>query len=181
MAQFQVDRTIDLSEALRLFEHRVSILGPEYWHVEGFVGFQFGELSPDSRPHRSILTLMQKHQNKGYPKGIHTLKDKDKDKEKDKDKDREGSREGSAEQVSWFEKIWVEFPQKGRVGKKLALRYFCSSVKNLEDAKRCAQSLERYLESKRVKDGYIQNATTWFNNWTDWENYTEAKDGTVNS
>jgi hypothetical protein len=81
----------------------------------------------------------------------------------------------------WFEKIWEEYPQKGRVGKKAALRHFCSSVKTIEDAKRCARSLERYLESKRVKEGYVQNGSTWFNDWQSWENYTEVKDGTVNS
>lgn len=88
---------------------------------------------------------------------------------------------GASKVSEWFEKIWTEYPQKGRVGRKMAFRHFVSSVKTLEDAKRCAGSLDRYLDSKRVKEGFIQNATTWFNNWQDWEHYTEAKDGTVNS
>lgn len=91
MAQFQIDRTVDAGEALKYLAGRVVELTPDYWHIPGFVPFQFGKLSPDSKPHQAVLHLIEKHRNKGYPKGMDTLKDK----EKDKDKDKEGSLRGS--------------------------------------------------------------------------------------
>lgn len=85
-----------------------------------------------------------------------------------------------SKQQEWFDKIWAHYPPVGRIGKKLALKHFMTSVKDLETAKQCAQALDRYLTSKRVKGGFIQNGPTWFNNWQDWIHYVEEKDGTVN-
>lgn len=79
------------------------------------------------------------------------------------------------EQESWFEKIWEEYPAKGRIRKKEALKRFSTSVKDIETAKRCAIALEKYIESKRVNEGYVQNAPTWFGDWESWENYAEEK------
>lgn len=81
-------------------------------------------------------------------------------------------------QSEWFEKIWEEYPQKGRIKKQEAFRRFTTSVLDVDTAKRCAAALDKYLDSKRVKDGFIQNAPTWFGDWMSWENYT---DGTTNS
>jgi hypothetical protein len=73
----------------------------------------------------------------------------------------------------WFDSLWASYPPKGRVGKKNALRHFVSSVHNVDDANKCARALENYMSSKRVKEGYVQNASTWFNNWDDWAEYVE--------
>lgn len=166
-----------------IFGDRLRILTPEKWLLTKFTEFQYGTLNPDNRMHKSVISKLQKE---GAYKGLVSPLEGAKDKDKEQDKGKEGVKKleegtGETKLMEWFEKLWPEYPQKGRMGKKLAFRYFASSVKTLEDAKRCARSMERYLESKRVKEGFIQNATTWFNNWQDWENYTEAKDGTVNS
>lgn len=76
-------------------------------------------------------------------------------------------------QSEWFEKLWEEYPQKGRIKKTEALKRFAASVPDFETAKRCAAALDKYLDSKRVKEGYVQNAPTWFGDWTSWENYEE--------
>ena len=31
------------------------------------------------------------------------------------------------------------------------------------------------MQSKTVKNGYIKNGSTWFNNWQDWVDYVEYK------
>ena len=75
-----------------------------------------------------------------------------------------------------FEKLWSTLPSKMRVGKKLSKRYFLSSVKSKQDLEKIKYSLQYYLSTDRVRKGYIQNATTWFNNWLDWyELYKEEE------
>lgn len=61
-----------------------------------FIEFQYGQLSPDCRPHQKIISTLQKHGLyervfKGYSKGIQTLQEEDKDKDKGKGR---GKRQG---------------------------------------------------------------------------------------
>jgi len=65
-----------------------------------------------------------------------------------------------------FQSLWLKYPN--RVGKAAAERHFKVSVKTGQDWKDINTALENYLKSQRVKKGYIQNGSTWFNNWRDW-------------
>ena len=65
-----------------------------------------------------------------------------------------------------FEELWGNYPEKD--GKKAAKLHFEATVKTAEDAKKIKLALKNYLNSKRVRDGYVKNGSTWFNNWTDW-------------
>lgn len=77
-----------------------------------------------------------------------------------------------------FESIWTAYPNKD--GKKAALNHFNASVKNKTDWDNINTALKNYLDSDRVKKGYIKNGSTWFNNWKDWievePNLIEVKD-----
>lgn len=70
-----------------------------------------------------------------------------------------------------FERIWNQYPK--RIGKKTAMRHFKVSVKTKEDLTRLEQALVNYLSSKRVKNGFVQNGSTFMNNWEDWVSYKE--------
>lgn len=74
-----------------------------------------------------------------------------------------------------FEAIWKKYPSNGRVGKKKSLTHFVASVLNEQDYADIQKALDNYIVCKRVKEGFIQNATTWFNNWRDWIEYRERK------
>lgn len=65
-----------------------------------------------------------------------------------------------------FEAIWNQYPS--RTGKKAAEKSFHASVKTPQDYENIQKALTNYLNSKRVKDGYIQNGSTWFNDWQGW-------------
>ena len=65
-----------------------------------------------------------------------------------------------------FESLWNDYPK--RVGKKQAVRHFLSSVKTPSDVEDIRTALKNYKVSKAVAGGYIQNGSTWFNNWRDW-------------
>ena len=185
--EFITGKPMNLQTALQAFnkdKERVKVLENGRWLLPDFVTFQYGHtLNPENRVHLSILKLLDVNGvNLTSIRGLLDPNDRPKDKDKVKDnvssKDvRESSREGSEEQEEWFGMIWEDYPQKGRVGKKLAYKYFCSSVKDYATAKRCAEALDKYRESDRVNRGYIQNATTFFNNWQDWETYENGSTG----
>jgi hypothetical protein len=73
-----------------------------------------------------------------------------------------------------FEFVWKKYPKP--VGKKKAVVHFNASVKSEADFKDINAALENYLKTKEVKNGYIQNGSTWFNNWRDYINYRDPTD-----
>lgn len=163
-------------EKIRIKDHKT--------HVElcDFVSFQYGNLSPDCRPHRPILDLLSKYQKKGYQKGINTLEEKEKEKEKEKDFGKSENLLGEnpekqanelAEREKWFDELWQKYPNKD--GKKHAKRHFFASVKNAVDLARINKALQVYLASERVKHGFVKNGSTWFNDWETWVNWQEPK------
>lgn len=65
-----------------------------------------------------------------------------------------------------FQSIWIKYPKK--IGSKQAERHFLASVKTEQDYKDIQTALNNYLESDNVKRGFVQNGSTWLNNWRDW-------------
>ncbi len=83
-------------KTLEAFGNRVIKVDEEKYHIPKFIEFQYGELSPDCKPHLPIIRSLEKHglwKNKGYPKGFQTLKEKEKEKDKQKDKEKGGVEE----------------------------------------------------------------------------------------
>jgi len=72
-----------------------------------------------------------------------------------------------------FEEIYFKYPK--RVGRKEAGQHFKANVKTEQDWQDIQTALKNYLASKRVAKGFIQNASTWFNNWRDWINFKEEE------
>lgn len=70
-----------------------------------------------------------------------------------------------------FNLIWEQYPSK--TGRKEALRHFKSSVNNESELNDLKTALNNYKNSERVKNGFIQNGSKWFNNWKDWVNFKE--------
>ena len=91
LAQFQASAQIDEEKALELFSDRVDILDNGRWYIHKFIGYQYGTLSEACKPHMAVIKLLDQHKiqrvSKGYPKGIHTLEEKDKEKDKESDED----------------------------------------------------------------------------------------------
>ena len=70
-----------------------------------------------------------------------------------------------------FEIVWDQYPKK--VGRKASQRFFNASVKTKEDFESIKIALSNYKKSKSFNEGYVQNGSTWFNNWKDWVEYVE--------
>ena len=68
--------------------------------IVGFVKFQYGALSADCKAHTPIIKRCEELKHlKGYPKGIHTLKEKEEDKETEKEKEKEILKRGPADKM----------------------------------------------------------------------------------
>lgn len=80
------EHTINEHDALIAFGDRV-IVNNDKWFINDFVEFQYGELNPGNRVHKSVIDIIEKFKNKPLTSPLKGAKDKDKDKDKDKNKD----------------------------------------------------------------------------------------------
>jgi hypothetical protein len=84
----KVESRIDnIEELIKKLDKQLVKLSSGKYHLTEFVEFQYGELSEKCKPHLAVIKKLKFYgilKNKGYAKGIQTLKDKDKDKDKDK-------------------------------------------------------------------------------------------------
>lgn len=71
-----------------------------------------------------------------------------------------------------FEALWAKYPNKEN--KKSAFRHMFSSIKTPQDYINCNIAIENYLNSYKVKQGYVKMGSTFFNQWQDWLNPTEG-------
>jgi len=149
------------------------------WFIVPFVGFQYGELKNEVKPHRPVINALLKYdlnkylkiENKGYSKGINTLKDKDKDKDKEQDKDKEGllgekkpyvlRKEPDCQLVYVYkvrsgyaidDRAWDGDKEKGDFGRhrKTAQKLLAFFEGNIEEASLCIEALADYFVSKKL-------------------------------
>lgn len=71
----------------------------------------------------------------------------------------------------WADVLSVRVPNPAHKGK--ARRLFRGSVKSEVSLTRFTEALSRYRRAKRVVQGWVQDAGTWFGDWEQWETYTE--------
>jgi len=72
-----------------------------------------------------------------------------------------------------FEDAWNQYPN--RVGKKVAHKHFLATVKNDADFDNLIKAINNYKKSEKVAKGFIQNGSTWFNDWESWVDRTTTK------
>lgn len=91
-----MDMPVSKSEALEIFNKDevkiIEIHGGKKWFIPSFLTFQYGELSPENRFHKSVLLKLSQNGidlNKALTRPLEGAKDMDKDKDKKKDKDKD--------------------------------------------------------------------------------------------
>jgi hypothetical protein len=95
LASFQIGYQYPMDTLLKFDGRLVQISGGK-WFIPKFIEFQYGQLSKDCKAHNPVFVSLQKHSInfdlKGYPKGIHTLQEKETDQDKEKDQEKEQRR-----------------------------------------------------------------------------------------
>lgn len=94
IAEVYIGYEIDWDGLRERVNGNIEVLPNGKWFLPDFCSFQYGELKESCKPHRSYLSLLQKHGlfervTKGYRKGINTLQEKEKETDKEKDKEQE--------------------------------------------------------------------------------------------
>jgi hypothetical protein len=164
LASFQIGE--EMSEAdVGGFKPRVEKLKCGKWWIVQFVGFQYGSLSEDCKAHGPVFTSLASYNlkdrvSKGYPKGIQSLKEK----EKEKDKGVQGDE--IAEKA--FLEFWKIYPR--RVAKEDARKAWKKI--NREQYDEIFDALETQATSEDWrKDGgkFIPYPASWINGrrWED--------------
>lgn len=167
VANIRLGTSFTEKEILDAFNEKIiSIDDGNKWFVPKFVDFQYGELNPDNRVHNSVINLLSKEgAYKGLINPLQRVKDKDKVKVKIKNKEKTNI------YINSFDDIWKRYPNKD--GRKEAKRHFEATVRSEQEWTNINAALNNYLDSKRVKDGFIKNGSAWFNGWQDWVEYQE--------
>lgn len=71
-----------------------------------------------------------------------------------------------------FESIWSKYPSK--IGKSTAQKKFNKDITNAISLKSINLALDNYIRHLKNNDWKKpQNASTWFNNWSDWVDFKE--------
>ena len=162
-AEFFIGEKFNIKEVIKTFNGRIQIFdNGEKWFIEKFIEFQYGELNPSNRVHKSVLDILIKNnlQNKDLLSPLQGAKDKDKDiyKDKVKDKEKENAREVSNNSLyftdfkklekemltsqTWMESVCMKYSlELNQVTKKLSdfmihLKTQGETGKDLLDAKR---------------------------------------------
>lgn len=156
LAQFQIGEPFEEVELRRILADRIEILPSGYWFISKFIDFQYGELSPASKPHASVLWLLTRHGIKGYPKGIHTIKDKDKDTDKDTDKDKDKDK-GSISDEIFADQQFIESLTMTHKGKDIrqaweeCFTHHSNSPNPPQEVWQWRQKLNTWLTIKKVE------------------------------
>lgn len=94
VAQIKIGEKLNLETALSSFSEKVYPFdGGGKWFIPDFIEFQYGELNPDNRAHKSVLNILSKYnllniQIKPLASPLHGAMDMDKDKDKDKESEK---------------------------------------------------------------------------------------------
>ena len=90
LMSFQIGEKITLKDLEESFSDSIKIFSDKIL-IQAFIDFQYGNLNPDNRVHRSVINRVEKFKNKPLASPLIGAKDKDmvKDKEQDKDMEKE--------------------------------------------------------------------------------------------
>ena len=95
LADFQIGQAVDWSAFIKAAGDRIVTIAKGKLWLAGFIYFQYGTLSQECNPHRSVIATLEKHNLygrvlEGYLNPTSRVQDKDQDKEQDKEQVKEG-------------------------------------------------------------------------------------------
>lgn len=164
--EFFVGRTIPLDRLVAAFGEKVRRVGDKLV-LGGFADFQYGDLNPENRVHKSVLNRLEKlSQNKDLLSPLEGAKDKDTDKDKDK------FLRGGVGEIKFkpdLDSIYARYPRKE--GKSRGIAILKASVKGPADFVECNTALDNFLahhKRKGTEAEFLPHFKTWAGSWRDW-------------
>lgn len=164
VAGLRIGHELNSKETISAFgEHIIVFDGGRKWFIPDFIDFQYGELNPENRAHKSVLDQLEKYRLKGHLRGLQGRKDKDKEQEMDMDKDQD------KELIAIFEIFRQSYPGTKR-GFDPEFENLKKKHKNWRDIVPILSDALNYQNScreiKRKSGGFVpewKNLQTWIN------------------
>lgn len=106
VAKIRTGCVFDESIAVDKFGGNIQVIdNGRKWFIPDFIDFQYGQLNPSNKVHKSVLDILNKYKIKGYANPLQGAKDKDKEKDKEKDKVKVNAEifQNIIEDAIWFE------------------------------------------------------------------------------
>ena len=135
LLSYQIGDNYTINEILEAFNDNIEQIGENKFYLTKFCKFQYGELNPNVKVHKSVIKLLDKH-NIELDNPLVSVKDKDKDKGKDINTKKEEFAKRVEKEVfdmqidpnmiKEFIEYWTEHNDGGRV-----LRYEQQSIFNI--------------------------------------------------
>ena len=135
LLSYQIGDNYTIDEILEAFNDNIEQIGENKFYLTKFCKFQYGELNPNVKVHKSVIKLLDKH-NIELANPLVSVKDKDKDKAKDINTKKEEFAKRVEKEVfdmhldpnmiKEFIEYWTEHNDGGRV-----LRYEQQSIFNV--------------------------------------------------
>lgn len=157
LAEFVLGSKPCWTQLIELLGERVQIVNGGKWWLTRFIGFQYGELSEDCKPHQNVIRLLKMH-GLSIPNAKGIQRHKDKEKEKDKEKDNGGVGESPAA------RIYAAYPRK--VAKTAAMKAIVTALERttadalLAATTAYAAAVAKWPEADRQ---FVPHPATWFN------------------
>lgn len=162
LANFAIGEEIPWPNVIAELGERLEILKDGKWHLTRFVEFQYGELTPDCRPHAKVLALLRGHGIE-YSKGIRRVSKPNKTGQEE-DRKKTGQEEAPPQPPVTAEAIYEEYPRKEArqdalraIGKAIAKH---PPARLLALTRAFAAAVGRWPPEDRR---FVPHPATWFN------------------
>jgi hypothetical protein len=179
---YYIGEQISLDEILEVFGDRIQILENDKLFIKSFIDFQYGELNPENRVHKSVIDKLAKMPSiKPLTSPLQGSMDKDKDKYKDKDKDKDKDKEKELQILKTFSfnDAYSLYIVKSK-GQKAEANFY-AQIKTDDDFAKLVRSIENYKKyladpdnkwrrPKQSFSAYLGSKTTGYF-WHDWIDY----------
>lgn len=181
LLSYQMGFSVKPFELKNWFEDKITQFADDKYYIPSFVEFQYGNLNPNNRVHKSILERVEKEgASKPLVSPIIGAMEKDKemememDKEMDKEMEEEMEEEKEEEKEkqnfdSSFEILYQRYPRK--IGKAEGIKRCKRDVKNQADFDALELAISHFVayhRGKQTEEQYIPHFSTFMSSWRDW-------------
>lgn len=120
VAEMRLGVKLSLEKIRGLFKGKVvEFDGGTKLFIPDFIEFQYGELKPENKVHKSVIDRLEKYQLMGHARGLQAPMDKDKEMDKDKDRGGVGGGESASFPIERCAEIALADPRWIKANKVL--------------------------------------------------------------
>lgn len=181
-----VGNPLSIADVVSTFGEKVMRVGESKLLITGFIEFQYGELNPENRVHKSIISKLKREGlNKDLNSPAQGAKDMDKEKELEKVKEKgesEGKRLTSSGRHAAhfgfdFQHLFDTYPRNQK--KTISISLMAEKIKTPDDYVRVQTAIHAYRAHCEAQGTEFSKILTFPNWWLEWQDWLDPKTGTA--